>query len=143
MRGTMLDKREELTQELRRARMWILAVGIIMVVCDQIFFAMQIPAGMSDHPLVVALRHKLMIADGLVLAFFIGMFFFAKFKPVLACVLALVAFWGLQIWAASGDASNLYKGIILKIGFTIALVKGIQSAARAQTLQSELGQVFE
>jgi hypothetical protein len=32
MRRTMLDKREELTQELRRARGWILAVGIILPV---------------------------------------------------------------------------------------------------------------
>jgi hypothetical protein len=137
-----MDKRQEMTQELRRARGWILAVGIIMVVTDQIVFAVSIPSG-ADPAIVSHYRNLLFLIDGIVLAFFIGMWFLARKKPVLGCTLALVAFWGIQIYNASDDPSSLGKGILLKVLFTIALVKGIQSAKKAENLAAELGAVFE
>jgi hypothetical protein len=78
-----------------------------------------------------------------VLAFFIGMFILAKFKPVIGCVLALIGFWALALWAVDFDPTQLWRGIIVKILFTSALVRGIKSANRAQQLQTELGQIFE
>jgi hypothetical protein len=136
-------KRLELTQELRRARYWILAVGIIMVVFDQIYFQYEVSKYNASGPIVDALRNRLFLIDGVVLAFFVGMFFLAKYKPVIACVLALIGFWGIQLWAVQFDPSQLYKGIVVKALFTMALIRGIKSANRAQQLQGELGKIFE
>jgi hypothetical protein len=135
-------KRLELTQELKRARNWILGVGILMVVFDQIYFAISIPAG-ADPDLVSQARNWLFKVDGVVLAFFVGMYFLARVKPVVACVLALIGFWGLALWAVQFDPTQLWRGIVIKILFTMALVRGIKSANRAQQLQTELGQIFE
>lgn len=71
------------------------------------------------------------------------MFFLARVKPVLGCVLALVAFWGIQLYAAAQPGGSIAQGILVKILFTAALIKGIKSASRAEQLQSELGKVFE
>lgn len=136
-------KQLELTQELRRARNWILGVGIMMVVFDQIMFQVEVSKYNASGPLVDELRNKLFLIDGIVLAFFVGMFFLAKAKPVIACVLALIAFWGIQIWAASESGGSIFQGIIVKVLFTLALIRGIKSASRAEQLQSELGKVFE
>ena len=135
-------KRQELTTELRRARYWILGVGILMVIVDQILFAVMVPKW-APAELVREARNTLLLIDGLVLAFFVAMFFLARVKPVLGCVLALVGFWGVQIWVATQPGGSITHGIIVKILFTMALIKGIQSASRAERLQSELGQVFE
>jgi hypothetical protein len=140
-------KRQELTQELRRARFWILGVGIMMFVFDQIMFQVEVSKYNASGPIVDELRNKILLIDGILLAFFVGMFFLARVKPVLGCVLALVAFWGIQIYAASASGEDFGKaivqGILVKILFTLALVKGIKSASRAEQLQSELGKVFE
>jgi hypothetical protein len=80
-----------------------------------------------------------------VLAYFIALWWFAKTYPKVCCVLALVGFWGLQIGVAvlANDFESLFRqGIILKILFTIALVNGIKSGARAQHLKEELEKVF-
>ena len=135
-------KQLELTQELRRARNWILGVGILMVVVDQILFAVLVPAG-APEDLVSKARNQLFMIDGIVLAFFVGMYFLARVKPVIGCVLALIGFWGIQLWAASQDGGSITNGIIVKVLFTMALIKGIKSASRAEQLQSELGKVFE
>lgn len=141
------SKQLELTQELRRARFWILGVGIMMFVFDQIMFQYEVSKYDVSGPLVDELRNKVLLIDGILLAFFIGMFFLAKVKPVLGCVLALIAFWAIQIYGASGHengiAAGLIQGFLIKILFTAALVKGIKSASRAQQLQGELGKVFE
>lgn len=135
-------KRIELTQELRRARNWILGVGILMVVVDQIMFAVMVPRG-ADPDLVSKVRNQLFLIDGLVLAFFVGMYFLARVKPVIGCVLALIGFWAIQLYAASQPGGSITQGIVIKILFTLALVRGIKSASRAEQLQSELGKVFE
>lgn len=136
-------KRQELTDELRRARNWILGVGILMVVVDQIIFQYQVSKYNASGPLVDELRNQLFLIDGVVLAFFVGMYFLARVKPVLGCVLALVGFWGIQLYAASLDGGSITQGIIIKVLFTMALIKGIKSASRAEQLQGELGKVFE
>jgi len=136
------SKQLELTQELRRARNWILGVGILMVVVDQILFAVMVPS-YAPADLVREARNQLFLIDGLVLAFFVGMYFLARVKPVLGCVLALIGFWGVQLWAASQEGGSITNGIIVKVLFTMALIKGIKSASRAEQLQSELGKVFE
>jgi hypothetical protein len=135
-------KQAELTDELRRARNWILGVGILMVIVDQIIFAVMVPS-YAPEDLVREARNTLFLIDGLVLAFFVGMYILAKHKPVMGCTLALLGFWAVQLYAAAQPGGSITQGILIKILFTMALVKGIKSASRAEQLQSELGKVFE
>lgn len=135
-----MDPREELTQELRKARTWILAVGILMFVVDMIMVY-----AVYGNMLPDSWKRTILLLDLGVLAYFIFMWWWAKSQPKLACILALVGFWALQIGVAmySGDPTSIVKGPIIKILFTVALIKGIQSGTRASELQAQLGKVFE
>jgi hypothetical protein len=134
-------KKTELTAELRKARGWILAVGIIMFTMDMIMIYV-----VHGKELPQEWKTKLTMYDAIILAYFVGLWWFAQKKPKLCCVLALVGFWGLQIYVASFDPGGfgvgIMKGIILKVLFTLALVNGLKSANRAETLQKELANVF-
>ncbi|HMG22162.1 MAG TPA: hypothetical protein VK607_12615 [Kofleriaceae bacterium] len=133
----MDDKQLEMTKELSRARGWILGVGIVMFVVDMV----MIHAVYGDK-LPGDYKTRITILSAAVLAFFIGMWVLARYKPVLACVLALCGFWGLQFYVASQDGASLFQGIVLKVLFTLALIRGIKSANRAEQLKKELAQVF-
>ena len=132
-----MDKQLEMTQELRRARGWILGVGIVMFVVDMV----MIWAVYGDR-LPSAFKSRLMMYDAVILGFFIAMWVLARYKPVLACVLALCGFWAVHIYVATIDATSIGQGILMKILFTLALIRGIKSANRAEQLKRELAQVF-
>jgi hypothetical protein len=132
-----MDKQLEMTTELRKARTWILAVGLIMFTIDVI----MVYAVYGDR-LPSAAKSQLMMYDAVILAFFIAMWVVAKYKPVLACVLALCGFWGLHLYLATIDGTSLFQGILMKVLFTLALIRGIKSANRAQQLKNELEEVF-
>jgi hypothetical protein len=132
-----MDKKAELSAELRKARGWILGVGILMFVVDMIFIH-----GVYGDDLPGWFKNELTMYSGIILAVFIGLWWFAQYKPKLCCILALVAFWGIQLWAAKDDPSQLKNGIIIKVFFTLALVNGLKSANRAEVLRKELEQVF-
>ena len=125
----------ELNAELRSARKWLLIVGILMFVVDMIILNI----GRFDP----AVKNIAMLIDLGVLAIFVALWWFAKQKPRLCLGLGLAVFWGLQILNAIDDPSNLYKGIIIKVLFTVALVRGLKSANRAEDLRAKLANVFE
>ena len=134
-----MDPKEELSQELRRARGWILAVGILMFVFDtiiiQVIGADQYSSAMKTQALFIDLG---------VLAFFVALWAFAKKYPKPCCLLALIGYWAIQIavLVISGDPTTIYKGILIKVLFTVALVRGLKSATRATYLKEELEKVF-
>ena len=132
-----MDKKEELSAELKKARTWILVVGIMMFVMDMIYIHAIWADLLPDWA-----KNQAMIISGVVLGVFIALWWFAQHKPKLCCALALIIFWGIQLYAVRDDPSQIYKGLVIKIFFTIALVKGLQSANRAEQLKKELEQVF-
>jgi hypothetical protein len=135
-----MDPKQELSAELRKARGWILAVGIIMFVVDTVLIQV-----VQKNQIPDVWRTRFLIVDLVILSYFVFLFFLAKAQPKLACVLALVGYWGLQIGVAAwiGDFTSLFThGIVIKILFTVALVNGLKSANRAQMLKSELENVF-
>ncbi|HEY4238277.1 MAG TPA: hypothetical protein VGM88_00600 [Kofleriaceae bacterium] len=139
------EKKALMTKELRTARGWILGVGLIEAVLMVIMAYAQMPKGADPDLVAAAMRIVYAVAGAYAGIFFI-LFLVAFKKPLLACILALVAFWGIELVAGiyTGDmAGALYKGILIKALFTAALVKGIQSAKRGEDLSAELGQVFE
>lgn len=132
-----MDKQAEMTMELRRARNWILAVAIIMFAMDAIML-LVVYGDRLPHDAKV----QLMTYSGLIFVYFLGMYVLARFKPVVACVLALCGFWALHLYLATLDPMSLKNGILLKVLFTLALIRGIKSANRAEQLKKELAEVF-
>ena len=133
----MDDKRAELTRQLRSARGWILAVGLLNFAVEM--FVIYIWWNGRIDP---AWRTRLTIYDAGILVYFIALWWFAPVRPVLCCVLALAGFWALQAFLAVVDPDTLAQNVLVKALFTIALVKGILSARRAEQLRRELGNVF-
>lgn len=132
-----MDKQLEMTQELRKARNWIIIVGLLMFVVDM--FVVFVIYG---DRLSFEVRNRVVIFDLIILGYFVAMWLLAKYKPVIACVLALCGFWGLHIYLASVDGTSIFQGIVIKILFTLALIRGIKSANRAEQLKRELEHVF-
>ena len=135
-----MDAKQEMTQELRRARGWILAVGFIIFITDTVTIRFVHGSDYNDKAKTIAL-----VIDLVLLAFFALLALAISKWPRAAAALALVSFWALQIGGAalSGNfAEGLVQGILLKILFTVALVRGYKSASRAGYLKSTLEQVF-
>jgi hypothetical protein len=134
-----MDVRAEMNKELRRARGWLLAVGIVMFVVSLI----QIYADRSTADLDPTAKHIAAAIMGVILIAFLALWWFAKRKPKLCLSLGLALYWGLQIWNAFYDPATIYQGIVLKFLFTAALVKGIASAGRVEVLREQVVKVFE
>src|SRR4029079_8629851 len=132
-----MDKRAELTRKLRRARGWILAVGLLSFAVEM--FVLYI---WWDGRVDPSWRTKLTIYDAALLAGFLALWWFAQIRPVLCCVLALALFWALHIALGIVERDTLGQGLVIKALFTIALVDGILSAVRAERLRREIDRVF-
>ena len=132
-----MDKQVEMTTELRRARGWILGVGTVMLVFNLLAILVvngdQLPDEIKNRATAYVLG---------IFMFFLAMWWLAGRRPVLACVLALLGFWGLYAFLAVQDGASILHGIVMKVLFTLALIRGIKSANRAEQLKRELAQVF-
>jgi hypothetical protein len=130
-----MDKQVEMTTELRRARGWILGVGTVMLVYNLVAIHVvnaQLPGEIKTRATAYVLG---------IFMFLLAMWWLAGRRPVLACVLALLGFWGLALYMTM-DGSSILQGIVMKVLFTLALIRGIKSANRAEQLKRELAQVF-
>ncbi|HVK73884.1 MAG TPA: hypothetical protein VM734_11220 [Kofleriaceae bacterium] len=133
------DSRQlEMSKELTTARRALLAVGIIMFIMD-----MLVVHALQKDQLAPSDRNLISLLSLFVLGIFVGLYFFAKTRPRIALTLGLVIFWGIQIFNITQDPKAITQGIVLKIFFTLALVKGLKSAGRAEELKRQLGHVFE
>lgn len=127
----------EMSAELRKARGWLLAVGIIIFGMSLLMVYAIYKDQLPDSE-----KSRLLILGAVQLAIYFGLWVYAKKQPKVACVLGLVVFWGFVLYNASIEPASLYKGILIKILFTVALINGLKSANRAETLQKELAEVF-
>ena len=131
-----MDKQVEMTTELRRARGWILGVGTAMLGFNLLAILVVNGDQLPDEVKNRATAYMLGI-----FMFFLAMWWLAGRRPVLACLLALLGFWGLALYMTM-DGSSILQGIVMKVLFTLALIRGIKSASRAEQLKRELAQVF-
>jgi hypothetical protein len=131
-----MDKQVEMTTELRRARGWILGVGTVMLGFNLLAILVVNGDQLPDEVKNRATAYMLGI-----FMFFLAMWWLAGRRPVLACLLALLGFWGLALYMTM-DGSSILQGIVMKVLFTLALIRGIKSASRAEQLKRELAQVF-
>jgi hypothetical protein len=135
-----MDKRAELTRQLRNARGWILVVGVLGFAVEM--FVIYVLWNDRSDSTWAAWRTRLTLYDAAILVYFVVLWWFAQYRPVLSCALALGGFWALQILLAVADPTTLGQLFALKVLFTIALIKGIQSARHAERLRRELEGVF-
>ncbi len=131
------ELRRKADAALRRARGWILAVGILMFVVDQVVVELVYGGYISD-----AWKLKLILADTAILAFFVAMYVVARTRPLAACIASLCGFWTIHLILAMINPATLAQGIVVKILFTGALLGGIRSANEAERLRRDLGEVF-
>jgi hypothetical protein len=132
-----MDVRAEMNRELRRARGWLLAVGLIMTAFD---LFMVFSKGDRLDPTLRAVELAITAAE---LGVFVFLWWLSKRKPRLGLTLGLVVYWGIQLMNAYYTANSLFAGIILKLLFTSALIKGIRSAGNVELMREELEKVFE
>jgi hypothetical protein len=133
-----MDIRTEMNAELSRARKWLLIVGVIMFVMDLVYIHV-----VYGDRLPSSTKNSITALSAGILAIFVALWWFAQKKPRLCLILGLVVFWGLQLYNASQDGTSIFSGILLKVLFTSALIKGLKSANRAEVLREELTRVFE
>ncbi|MBT8492886.1 MAG: hypothetical protein KJO07_07475 [Deltaproteobacteria bacterium] len=131
-----MDARQELNAEIRRARGWLIAVGVIMFAVDMI-----VTFGIGN--VQAEWKTRIVVLSAIILAVFLALAYFTAKRPRLCLILGLVVFWGIQLFNATQDPRTLTQGLIIKIFFTLALVKGLQSASRAETLIKDMEKVFE
>jgi hypothetical protein len=138
-------KQAEMSRELKSARTWLLVVTLLQLAVGVVqLYVMKLPNGLADAPPELAwLKTKLTIATFVPAAIMGGLWLYSKQKPKLCLILALITFWTVHLWWMAQDSGNAYRGILIKILFTLALIKGIRSASRSEELSKELGKVFE
>jgi hypothetical protein len=84
----------------------------------------------------------LYISIGVIILFmllFVGLALWTKKKPFTALLIALILYVSLLITDAIIDPTDLYKGLILKIGIIVSLIAGLRNAKEAQDLRKAFG----
>lgn len=120
----------ELMPRLRQARGWILAVGIIYVL-SAILQVTVLGRGLSsaDATFLLALNGALFVVH-------LALWWWARGAPLAAAVVALCLFASLQVVNAAVDPSTLWKGLILKALFLVALVQAVRAGMQVHRLRS-------
>lgn len=133
-----MDARTELNAEIKKSRAWLLGVGILMFVVDMVTVHL-----VYGNQLLSDFKTKISMISAAILVVFALLAYFTAKKPKLCLILGLCVFWGIHIFNAVLDPSTLAQGLLVKIFFTYALVQGLKSASRAETLMHDLGEVFD
>ncbi len=133
-----MDAKTEMNAELRRARGWLIAVGAIQFTLDMIFIH-----GVYKDQLTDEWKTRITVLSAALLGAFLVLAAFTRRAPRLCLGLGLALFWAVHLFNAALDPATLAQGIIIKILFTMALVKGFKAAAHAEDLRKDLQRVFE
>lgn len=113
---------------LKTARTWILAIGIIYVVS-----ALLVGAMIGD------MTDKLVWGPAIALfACHLGLWWWAKTQPFPAAVVALVLFVTVQGINAALEPESIYKGLVIKVLFLVALIKAVQAGSEANRLRRQV-----
>jgi len=81
-------------------------------------------------------RNIQIIFSVIIAAIFGGLGLWCKKMPLIAIIIALCLYVGIQILGAVVDPSTLYKGIIMKALIIFYLIKGIGAAKAAQDIKN-------
>ena len=119
----------EYEKHVRYARNAIFAVAAIFLV----FGLIESFVG-PDEALTISVIIVLFIAG-----IFAGLGFWAMKNPYPAILIALIFYALIILQNAALDIRTLWKGVIIKVGIIIYLVRGLKNAQEAQRLKEVLG----
>ena len=122
---------EPFEKTLRNARGWLYVVA-----------AIQLAMGLYEYFTLddnVAAAIVLGVEALIALTFFL-LALWSKKKPVQAFLTALICYVTFVVGFMLLDASNIYRGVIVKILVVVALVKAYNSAREYVALKSSLGE---
>lgn len=118
---------------LETARKWILAIGIIYVASALLVTGVSGVGFDLDDPMV-----RLLWGTSLGLcAIHLGLWVWAKTAPFPAAVVALVLFVTVQAINAVVEPSSMYKGLLIKVLFLVALIRAVKAGSEAQRLRAQ------
>jgi hypothetical protein len=123
----------ELAQQRKDLRSWMLIVGVSLFVIDVIggkLYAMLAAAQFLDSD-PTAFRQELCGSIAL-LVYFIALWWFARRRPVLACLLAVIGYWVVHTATTASTPALLSFGIAVEVGMTIALGMVIRAVRRSE-----------
>jgi hypothetical protein len=133
-----MDPREERDHALRHARYWLVGVGILLWVLKMVLLNLALAGVVSTEERAIGST-----VATLGLCLFLVLAYYTPRKPRLCLSLGLALFWTIQLIDAVIDPANLTRMPLLKIFFTIALIRGLKSASDAVKIDERLGEVFE
>jgi hypothetical protein len=141
----------ELAQQRKDLRRWVLIVGIVSFGIDVIGIEVYgMLKGMLSLPvdmMTPSRRDWLLLCSGGLLAYFVAMWWYARRRPVLACVLAIAGYWSIHVAVAVAARSPamLVFGIVVELGMTVGLIIVIRSVRRTERMLralDDIGEVF-
>jgi hypothetical protein len=133
-----LDPREARDSALRHARYWLVGVGVLLWVLKMVMLNLALVGVVTTAERAIGTT----IAT-LALGLFLVLAYYTPRKPRLCLSLGLALFWTIQLLDALVDPANLTRMPLLKIFFTVALIRGLKSASDAVKIDQRLGQIFE
>ena len=119
-----------IARELRAARGWLIAVALLSLVV-QILVAYNLP------PKVESKHQLLLIIACVQFAVFFGAWLLSHWKPKFSLILALIAFWIIQVFvivASPLESAFSPTAIGFRLAFTLALIGGVSAADRAEKM---------
>lgn len=120
-----------MVDRLRKARGWILAVGILYLVnLGIIWFQVR-------HALFLPMVKGWLIAIAALALFQFGLWWWARREPFAAAVVALAAFVTLQTVQVVIEPKSLLSGIIIKVLFIVALVQAVSAGLAVRRMRAE------
>ena len=115
---------------LASARKWILAIGVLYLVglaLTLIRYGEFLPEAFKVR--LIAIHCGLFLAH-------LGLYWWAKTKPLAAASVALGLFIALQVTETLIDGSSIRSGIIVKIIFLVVLVRAVMAGKKAREIRS-------
>lgn len=120
----------KLVPKLKKARGWILGIGILYAVSALLMVAISgVPWSIPEVKILLATNFALF-------AIHIGLWFWAKTAPFAAAVVALALFLTVHLVNAIIEPASLVRGILIKILFLIALAQAISAGLEVRRLRT-------
>lgn len=118
--------------KLAKARNWILGIGVWYVISGAIVYLIMRKELATD-----ADRNMLLGTTAVLFVLHVGLYFWAKFAPLAAAVVALLLFITVHAANAAVDPSTIYKGMVIKVAFVLILAKAIQAGLEIHRMRNQ------
>jgi hypothetical protein len=120
----------QMVTKLKKARGWILAVGILYVVGG--FLVLAISRIPFSHPVA-----KIILGTNLALAaIHVGLFVWAKREPFAAAVVAMALFISVHLVNFILDPKTITQGIFIKVIFIVVLAQAISAGLAVRRMRA-------